>query len=264
MAKLMVNRKAFTLIEVLISIALMGLILVPLFNVVEMMRNSNDQLLHSLEKSTQITKATKVLFLDIMSSDGNFTLKKDEMSRFCMEETTNSLYELSVAKVCWLVLKEKNTLIRTEGNLYKLPMGSENRVEVDRIMTNIEMFDVYREPKKDKILVVIKEKEKEPISFLVQGIWKPKPLGAFLRDANGKIIYSRTGVARRINDGLGPDPRAVNDPNNKNSKNRLKRKGVNGEKLPRGTVSSTKGTTPKGNSKSIDKNLTGEIGIPQN
>lgn len=171
----MANRKAFTLIEVLISIALMGLILVPLFNVVEMMRNSNSQLLHHMEKSTKITKATKVLFLDIMGSDGNFTLKKDEMSQFCMGETTNSLYELPVAKVCWLVLKEKNTLVRVEGYKYRLPLGFEDRVEVDKIMSDVEMFDIYREPKKDKVLVVIKEKKKEPISFLVQGIWKPEP-----------------------------------------------------------------------------------------
>jgi len=171
----MVNRKAFTLIEVLISIALMGLILVPLFNVVEMMRNSNAQLLHALDKSTQITKATKVLFQDIMASDGNFTIKKDEMSRFCMAETTNSLYELPVAKVCWLVLKEKNTLVRIEGNSYKLPLGSEDRVETDKIMSNIEIFDVYREKGKDKVLVVVQQKDKEAISFLVQGIYKPKP-----------------------------------------------------------------------------------------
>jgi len=171
----MQQHKAFTLIEVLISIALMGLILVPLFNVVEMMRNSNDQLLHSLEKSTQITKATKVLFLDIMSSDGNFTIKKDEMTRFCMEETSNSLYELSVAKVCWVVLKDKNTLVRVEGNAYNLPLKYEDKVEVARIISNIETFDVYREKGKDKVLVVIKEQKKEPISFLVQGIWKPKP-----------------------------------------------------------------------------------------
>jgi len=216
----MVNRKAFTLIEVLISIALMGLILVPLFNVVEMMRNSNEQLLHSLEKSTQITKATKVLFLDIMGSDGNFTFKGDEMTRFCMEETTNSLYELPVAKVCWLVLKEKNTLIRTEGNLYKLPIGSEDRVEVDTIMSNIEMFDVFREKKKDKVLVVIKQKEKEPISFLVQGIWAPKPLGKFLRDKEGNIIYGADGVPRREGDGKGPVKRATVGTNTSKSKSR--------------------------------------------
>jgi prepilin-type N-terminal cleavage/methylation domain-containing protein len=248
MAKLMVNRKAFTLIEVLISIALMGLILVPLFNVVEMMRNSNAQLLHSLEKSTQITKATKVLFLDIMSSDGNFTLKKDEMSRFCMEETTNSLYELPVAKVCWLVLKEKNTLVRAEGNAYKLPLNYEDKVEVDSIMTNIEMFDVYREKKKDKVLVVIKQKEKEPISFLVQGIWPPKPQGKFLRDAKGNIIYGADGIPRREGDGKGAVKRAIN------GKNKTNRNGTNS------TGTRPSGSTQNGEKRDKNGNITSGTG----
>ncbi|HIP28601.1 MAG TPA: prepilin-type N-terminal cleavage/methylation domain-containing protein, partial [Sulfurovum sp.] len=54
----MVKRKAFTLLEVLISIALLGIILVPLFSVVDLMKDSNKHLLESLEKSKQITKAT--------------------------------------------------------------------------------------------------------------------------------------------------------------------------------------------------------------
>jgi len=165
------KRKAFTLIEVLISIALLGLILVPLFSVVEMMRMSNDNLLRSLEKSQEITKATKVLFMDILSSDGKLEIKKDEFTRLCMEETTNSLYNLPVAKVCWLVLKNKNTLVRVEGNSYHMPVKFEERVEVNSVMTGVELFDVYHQ--KDKVLVLLQQKGKEPISFMVQGITNP-------------------------------------------------------------------------------------------
>ncbi len=167
----MAQRKAFTLIEVLISIALLGIMIVPLFSVVDMMRKSNDKLLIALENSKQITKATKVLFLDILSSDGRLVIKKDEFTRLCMEETINSLYNLPVAKVCWVVLKDKNTLARVEGNVYKLPLESEERVEVDTVMTDIDIFDVYQE--KDKVLVLIRQQGEEPISFMVQGITNP-------------------------------------------------------------------------------------------
>jgi prepilin-type N-terminal cleavage/methylation domain-containing protein len=167
----MENRKAFTLLEVLISIALLGIILVPLFSVVDMMRDSNTHLLKSLEKSKQITKATKVLFLDVLSSDGKLKIKKDEFTRLCMEETKNSLYNLPVAKVCWLVLKKKNTLVRVEGNNYSLPLKADDRVEVDSVMTGVELFDVYHE--KDKVLILLQQQGKEPISFMVQGITNP-------------------------------------------------------------------------------------------
>ncbi len=167
----MKNRKAFTLIEVLISIALLGMIIVPLFSVVDMMRNSNERLLKSLERSKKITKATKVLFLDILSSDGRLVIIKDEFTRLCIEETKNSLYNLPIAKVCWVVLKDKNTLARIEGHSYKIPLKSEDRVEVDAVMTGVELFDVYH--KKDKVLVFIQQKGQKPISFMLQGITNP-------------------------------------------------------------------------------------------
>lgn len=169
----MSNRKAFTLLEVLISIALMGIVIVALFSSVDMMQNSNLQLAKYLEKSKKITKATKVLYLDILGSDGNITIQKDEFSRVCMEETQNSLYALPAAKVCWIVLKKDNTLARIEGNNYQLPVGSEERVEVDSIMNNIEVFDVYHE--KDKVLVLLQQQGKEPVSFMLQGITKTVP-----------------------------------------------------------------------------------------
>ncbi len=169
----MLSRKAFTLIEVLISIALMGIVIVALFSAVEVLQNSNQHLLKYLEKSKIITKATKVLYFDMMGSDGNITIQKDEFSRVCMEETQNSLYALPAAKVCWVVLKKDNTLVRIEGNDYHVPLLAEEKVEIDPVMTGIKVFDIYHE--KDKILVLMQQEGKEPISFMLQGISKSVP-----------------------------------------------------------------------------------------
>ena len=169
---MLLYRRGFTLIEVLISVLLLGIIMVALFSVVSMMRDSNTHLYAYLQKAKKVTRATKVLYLDILASDGNITIKKDEFSRLCMEETANSLYGLSSAKVCWLVLKDRNTLVRVEGNGYQLPTKFEDKVEVDQVMSSIELFDVYH--KKDKVVVLLKEQHREPIMFMVQGIIKPK------------------------------------------------------------------------------------------
>jgi len=190
------TRKAFTLIEVLISIALLGIILVPLFSVVDLMRDSNQHLLKSLEKSKQITKATKVLFLDVLSSDGKIDIKKDEFTRLCIEETKNSLYNLTLAKVCWVVLKNKNTLVRIEGSHYTLPLEDEDKTEVDTIMSDIILFDVYHE--KDKVLVLLQQKGKEAISFMVQGITNPVlkvlPNGTKIMRDGRKILPDGTQI----------------------------------------------------------------------
>ncbi|RLA69124.1 MAG: prepilin-type cleavage/methylation domain-containing protein [Epsilonproteobacteria bacterium] len=168
----MANRKAFTLIEVLISIALMGIVIVALFSSVDLLQNSNEHLLKYVKKSKKVTKATKTLYSDIISSDGNISIKKDEFSRVCMEETRNSLYALPSAKVCWVVLKKDKTLARVEGNNYRLPLRVDDRVEVDLIMKEVSLFDVYHE--KDKVLVVLQQEGKEPITFMVQGVSKPE------------------------------------------------------------------------------------------
>uniref|UniRef100_UPI002867B3C9 prepilin-type N-terminal cleavage/methylation domain-containing protein n=1 Tax=Sulfurovum sp. TaxID=1969726 RepID=UPI002867B3C9 len=94
------QRKAFTLIEVLISIGLLGIIIMALFSTVTMMRDSNAHLYNYQKKAKKITKATQILYLDIISSDGNITIEKDDFTRLCMQETRNSLYALSLAKVC--------------------------------------------------------------------------------------------------------------------------------------------------------------------
>jgi len=168
----MADRKAFTLLEVLISIALMGIVLVALFSSVEILQDSNQHLSKQLEKTKKITEATQVLYKDILSSDGNLTITKDEFTRLCIESTANTLYALPRAKVCWVVMKEKNSLVRVEGTEYTLPTRSEDRVEVDTVMQNVELFDVYHS--KDKVLVLLKEKSKEAIKFMLQGITKPR------------------------------------------------------------------------------------------
>lgn len=166
------NRPAFTIIEVLIAIALMGIILPALYETVALLRNSNNQLFEHLEKEKKARKVFDTLYLDLLSSDGNITIKKDEFSRVCIENTKNSLYSLSSAKVCWLVIKEDNTLVRVEGYGYNLPTGIDDKVEVDEVMKHMALFDLYYA--KDKILVLLKAKKQDAVTFMVQGVSKPQ------------------------------------------------------------------------------------------
>ncbi len=178
------QREAFTLLELLITIGISGIIIVALFSIVDMMQDSNKHILEYLQKSKQISKSTKVLYLDILGSDGNISIKKDDFSRICMESTINSLYSLSMAKVCWIVLKEKNQLARVEGNSYSLPIKMEEKVEVDTVMSDIILFDVYHQ--KDKILVLLQQKDHEPVTFMIQGVYKPSPKKKVKNNKNSK------------------------------------------------------------------------------
>ncbi|MBD3791289.1 MAG: prepilin-type N-terminal cleavage/methylation domain-containing protein [Campylobacterales bacterium] len=168
----MLRRKAFTLLEVLISIALLTLVMLALNRSVAILRDSNTHLFEYLKTAKTETKVLNVLYRDIIASDGNLTISKDDFSRLCIENTINSLYELPSAKVCWVVLKQDNTLLRVEGNNYSLPVGYEEEVEADLLLKDLELFDVYHE--KDKVMVLIKERNKEAMGFMLEGISKPE------------------------------------------------------------------------------------------
>ncbi len=165
---MLARRSAFTLIEVLISIALLSLVLLALYRSVDMLRSSNRQLFGYLEKANREKQGTETLFLDIAGSDGNLTIAGDEFSRLCMESSVNSLYGLSVAKVCWVVSKKEHTLLRSEGNGYTLPLNSDDRVAVDAVIEDVDLFRVYRQ--KGEVLVMLRQKGKNSISFMVQGV----------------------------------------------------------------------------------------------
>ncbi len=166
-------RAAFTIIEVLIAIALMGIILPVLYRSTDVLNDSNRQLRRYLEQSEYDKRVAHALFLDIAASDGNLSIKKDDFDRLCMERTHNSLYGRAEAKVCWVVTKEDHILIRTEGTDYHLPVKDGEQIDTDAVSRDIVHFDVTYV--KDKVLVVLQQKDKKPDAFLVQGITKPTP-----------------------------------------------------------------------------------------
>ncbi len=170
------SRTAFTFIEIIIATILLSIVLMGLYGSLDVQRRSVNNIRENLNKSVEHDRSIMVLYNDILHSDGNLTIYKGERDRLCINSTTNSLYELGSAKVCWLVLKDKDTLTRVEGNEYKLPLGLEDRVEADKVLVGTRVFEVSRD--KDKVFVFIEQLNKEPYSFLLQGIRvppKPKP-----------------------------------------------------------------------------------------
>lgn len=168
------KRKAFTLIEVLISITLLSLVFMALYKSADILRDSNLHLFKYLEKSSNNLKGSKTLYMDLMHASPSITIVTEEKyHRLIIEYTTHSLYGQGAAKVTWLVAKEKNTLLRIEGGEYDIPLRGEQHVEVDVVLKDTEMFKVYKSKKKDKILVIMQTKGQEPQTFMVQNISLP-------------------------------------------------------------------------------------------
>ena len=165
------RRKAFTLVEVIISITLLSLVLMALYKSADILRNSNLHLFKHLEKSSNALKGSRTLYMDLMHADHNITvITEEKFHRLTIEHTTHSLYGQGAAKVTWLVAKEDNVLLRVEGGNYTVPLRGEQRVEIDVVSKDIEMFKVYKSKKRDKVLAIIQIKGQEPQTFMVQNI----------------------------------------------------------------------------------------------
>ncbi len=193
------KKRAFTLIEILISIFLLSIVLVGLYGVLDTQRRSVSNIKEHLDKSIDHDRAIMVLYNDILKSDGNLTIKKGLRDTLCINKTINSLYELGVAKVCWLVLKDKDTLVRIEGNGYNLPLGIEDKVALNRVLEGVKVFEVARD--KDKVFVYAQQLNKEPYTFLLQGIKippKPKKKPKKKKPKNQNIINPKKGGEQNI------------------------------------------------------------------
>jgi prepilin-type N-terminal cleavage/methylation domain-containing protein len=173
----MQQRRGFTLLEMLISTVLLSLVLLGLYGAMNMQQRSTRHLRTYLDKAMSADRGVMVLYRDLFQSNGQLTIQNGEFDRLCIDGTSHSLHGLAQAKVCWVVAKEGRTLLRIEGNDYRLPLSSNDGVEVDEVMKPMELFDIQWDKKKGRVLVALQTVAKDPFVFLIQGLTPPpKPV----------------------------------------------------------------------------------------
>ena len=163
-------KKAFTLIELIISIILIALITTYLLQTIGLLNTSNKQLATLSQKRNYLRQIKKNFILDIMQAKKiKITQTKNKNFDFLELETTkNSLHNLVAPKVVYFITKE-HSLIRVEGFHYKLPLNSENlyKVAFDEVAKDIILFKIYQNKQKNKIFIFIKSKYFQDIFFEV-------------------------------------------------------------------------------------------------
>ncbi len=173
----MINKKAFTLIELIISIILLSIIVMFLYATVSNLERTN-KIFAANEKALQEReKVITVLYDDIFTAN-TLTLKGHDDTLVSMQ-TKNSLFDIQEPYVTWLVSKEKNTLLRFESIFPFEKMNSDNAsyYHISKIGENCELFKVFQSKKKENILLYIQFKDETPIVYEFA-----KPL--FVKDNN--------------------------------------------------------------------------------
>ena len=164
----MKNRYAFTLVEVLISIILFSLIVLFLYQALDMTKKTNQFFSKKVEKKLDINRFKKMLFLDLINKKSKIEPFKDRRSNnYITFKTTNIYHNPFYENVTYLVSKEKN-LIRIESkdkfDKNKLTDNFFDTAYISIILNDIEKF-YFKEQKNGKFTFYIKTTKKDEILF---------------------------------------------------------------------------------------------------
>jgi prepilin-type N-terminal cleavage/methylation domain-containing protein len=171
------NRASFTLIETIISVALLGIIFTYLYSTIDTLKRSDRFYKEKLFDFQEKQKIVKVLYSDLILANSKIDLLQADSKEFSTLKikTLNSLYNIANPTVIWYVSKD-NTLCRVESTKdINLPLKFDNIKYsfIDRIKSDIELFRVFSS-KKSSSLVYIESKKGEEIIFEVKNYYSLK------------------------------------------------------------------------------------------
>lgn len=145
------NRRGFTLVELLVSIALFGLIAVLLFGTIDELRKQ-----HRFYRSKEGTIVEKNRMISLLRTDfdraQSITVQEGREKDFdivSINSSNRSLYGIYHPYVIWAVLKKENRLVRVESAYpISLPLSLDSLyvTHSDTIGKGCELFRVYDSP----------------------------------------------------------------------------------------------------------------------
>ena len=165
-------RKAFTLIELLISIVIVTILMVFIYKSYASLNRSNDIVTAEVQKLQKFQKIKKTLFLDLLQAKQGSVkiLNQEKNNDVVFLQTTNSLHHRFNPYVAY-ILKDKY-LYRLESlrEFKEYPLGVDDQFIVDKLIP-VKLFRLY--PPRDKkqsafVLHAIFENEGEVILKIPQ------------------------------------------------------------------------------------------------
>lgn len=140
-------KKAFTLVEIIIAIAIFSVIIVYMYQAIGTTKKSAAAYERKYEKIQKNQTIRKLLYNDIFNQvDPYSDTKVDTSGDFSTYylKTNNSLHNISGPFVAYKVIK--NTLYRFESiRKFTLPINEDNKnsIHVDKLLENIKSFLLY-------------------------------------------------------------------------------------------------------------------------
>lgn len=163
-------RKAFTLIEMMISISILSIMMIYLYRANASVNKSNTFYEKQVNKFNHLTLKKRVLFLDISLSlyQQISIVHIDKESDILFLQTTNSLHRRVNPFVAYIVKEKK--LYRLESfKKLTYPFVETDKFDVD-YFGDIEHFRVYKQKNKETFLVDLKFKNADNILMKINAL----------------------------------------------------------------------------------------------
>jgi prepilin-type N-terminal cleavage/methylation domain-containing protein len=159
------SRKAFTLIELILSVFLLGIIVYFLYAAVANLQKSNEIFSKKSQSAFYNQKILSMLQKDLFFAS-EIKLEGHENTLVNLQ-TTNSLFNIDYPYVTWLLKPDLHKLVRFESTLPFTKMNAKNNpyYHMSIIPKECELFKIYQSKKKENILIYIKFKGEEPLVY---------------------------------------------------------------------------------------------------
>ena len=153
-------KKGFTLVEVMLSIVIMGIMFAYLYSTLGNLRKSN-QILEIMDKKIQVKERfINLIYRDVLEATNLKVVIKKSLNSVLELRTKNSLYDSHFVYVKWFLNIDKNILVRAESiTNFKLPVSDERLhfVQFDEVLNNIDFFKSFKSAHNNSILVSTKD-----------------------------------------------------------------------------------------------------------
>jgi len=160
--------KAFTLIEVLISIVLFSMIVIFLYQTLDMTTKSNLFYEKKLNEKLDINLFKKILFLDLLNKTSDVNITKDRRGNSVVTFKTSHIYHNPFYSYITYVISKENNFLRLESkikfNKDKLNDKFFDTLYVDKLQNNIKKFR-FKKQSNGNITYYILKKNNQKILF---------------------------------------------------------------------------------------------------
>ena len=135
-------RKAFTLVELMISVLLLSLIVTFLYQSVAQLQTSNMQFLKKTDHLQKRESLLEILYNDFINASSVKWLVKEDAYDVILLQTSNSFHDMSRPFVMYKVYKEDAQLKRIESPVEETDFIN-NVFRFNDIIKDVKLFKLY-------------------------------------------------------------------------------------------------------------------------